>query len=279
MLKQRGWIEGANLIIQWRWANGKTADLPGLAADLVSAKVEIIVARTNFPIQAAMKATQNIPIVMLNGNFPVEAGLVQSLARPGGNVTGTSYWGSTEVFAKHFQILKELAPRTDRVTLLRNANSLDSPLNLAIAAVHKRAAAQLGMTVHYFDMRQPQDIGPALIAIAASGIKAMFYQGDPIMRVRAAEIMAFLREHRMVSIAPIPTFAEAGGLAHYAPDGRGFYDRTADYVSRILKGARPADLPVEEPTSFEFVINLKTARAIGLMVPQSALLRADTVID
>ena len=278
-LKQRGWIEGANLIIQWRWANGKTADLPGLAADLVSAKVAIIVARTNFPIQAAMKATQNIPIVMLNGNFPVEAGLVQSLARPGGNVTGTSYWGSTEVFAKHFQILKELAPRTDRVTLLRNANSLDSPLNLAIAAVHKRAAAQLGMTVHYFDMRQPQDIGPALIAIAASGIKAMFYQGDPIMRVRAAEIMAFLREHRMVSIAPIPTFAEAGGLAHYAPDGRGFYDRTADYVSRILKGARPADLPVEEPTSFEFVINLKTARAIGLMVPQSALLRADRVID
>jgi putative tryptophan/tyrosine transport system substrate-binding protein len=278
-LKQRGWVEGSNLLIEWRWANGKIADLPELAAGLVRSKVEIIVARTNYPIQAAMKATQTIPIVMLNGNFPVEFGLVQTVARPGGNVTGTSYWTSTEIFAKHFQILKELAPRTDRVAVLRNANDLDSPTNLAIREVHKRAAVRLGMTVHYFDVRVPQDIEAALNSIAASGIKAMFYQGDPIMRTRTAELMAFLRDQRMASIAVIPTFAEAGGLAHYAPDGRGFYDRTASFVDRILRGAKPADLPVEEPTSYEFVINLKTARAIGLTIPQSVLLRADRVIE
>ena len=278
-LKQRGWIEGGNLVIEWRWANGKIADLPELAAELVRSKVEIIVARTNFPIQAAMKATQTIPIVMLNGNFPVEVGLVQSLARPGGNVTGTSYWASAEIFAKHLQILKELAPRADRVASLRNANDLDGPQNMAIMAVLKRAASQLGMSVHMFDIRQPQDMPVALNAIAASGIKAMFYAGDPIMRSRTAEIMAFLRDQRMASIATIPTFAEAGGLAHYAPDGRDFYERTASFVDRILKGARPSDLPVEEPTKFEFVINLKTAKAIGLTIAQSVLLRADRVIE
>ena len=278
-LRQRGYIEGENLIIEWRWANGRTSDLPALAAELVRSKVEIIVARTNLPIQAAMTATQTIPIVMLNGNFPVEVGLVRSLANPGGNVTGTSYWASAEVFGKHFQILKELAPRTDRVAFLRNANSTNSPLDLAILAVHKRAAAQLGITVHYFDVRQPEDIGLALNAIAASGIKTLFYTGDPIMRTRTTEIMTFLRDQRMVSIATIPTFAEAGGLAHYAPDGRGFYDRTASYVDRILKGARPADLPVEEPATLELVINLVTAKAIGLTVPRSLLQRADRVIE
>jgi putative ABC transport system substrate-binding protein len=226
-----------------------------------------------------MKATQTIPIVMLNGNFPIEAGLVKSLARPGGNVTGTSYWASTEVFAKHFQILKELAPRTDRVAVLWNANFPDSPLAQPILAVQKRAATQLGMTVHFFDFRQPEDVPAMLNAIAASGIKAIFYTADPIVRTRTAEVMAFLRDHRMASIASIPTFAEAGGLAHYSPDGYGFYDRTASFVDRILKGAKPSDLPVEEPTNFEFVINLKTAKAIGLVIPQSALLRATAVIE
>lgn len=278
-LERRGFVEGENLVIEWRWANGKTADLTELAAELVRSRVEIIVARTNLPIQAAMKATQTIPIVMLNGNFPVEFGFVQSLARPGGNVTGTSYWASAEIFAKHFQLLKELAPRTDRVALLRNANFTASPVNQAIEAAHKRAAAQLGMTAHYFDVRQPADISVALNAVAASGIKAMIYTGDLIMRARTAEIMTFLRDHRLASIASIPTFAEAGGLAHYAPDGRGFYERTASFVDRILGGAKPSDLPVEEPTRFEFVVNLETARAIGLTIPQSVLLRADRVIE
>jgi putative tryptophan/tyrosine transport system substrate-binding protein len=276
-LKQRGWTEGGNLVIEWRWANGKVADLPELAAELVRSKVEMIVARTNLPTLAAMKATQSIPIVMLNGNYPVENGFVKSLARPGGNVTGTAYWASIEVFGKHFQILKELAPRTERVAVPFNARWTGEPVTVATQAAMKRAADQLGMTLHYFDYRQPEDITAALKAIEASGIKAMFYNGDPIMRTRSAEIMAFLRDQRMASIATIATFAEAGGLAHYAP-GYGYFERTASYVDRILRGARPADLPVEEPTSFEFVINLKTAKAIGLVIPQSALLRATAVI-
>jgi putative tryptophan/tyrosine transport system substrate-binding protein len=278
-LRQRGHLVDGNLVIEWRWANGKVADLPELAADLVRSRVEIIVARNNGPVRAAMQAAPALPIVMLNGNFPVESGLVKSLARPGGNVTGTSYWASTEVFAKHIQILKDLAPRTDRVAALRHADSAVSVAGRAIVESSTRAAAQLGMTVHYFDIRQPDDIPAALSAIAASGIKAMLYTGDAIMRVRTAEIMALLREQRMASVASIPTFAEAGGLAHFAPDGRDFYDRTASFVDRILRGAQPADLPVEEPTSFEFVINLKTAKAIGLTIAPSVLLRADRLIE
>jgi putative ABC transport system substrate-binding protein len=278
-LRQLGYIERENLIIDWRWADGKSAELPKLAAELVKAKVEVIVARTNAPIQAAMKATKDIPIVMLNGNFPVEAGLVQSLARPGGNVTGTSYLVSGEIFEKHLQILKELAPRTDRVATLRNANFAGTPPFRTTEALLNRAANRLGMTMHYFDVRQPEEVGAALAAIATSGIKAMWYAGDPIFRTRTAEIMAFLREHRLAAVGSIPTFAEGGGLAHYSPDGRVFYDRTASYVDRILKGARPSDLPVEEPTKFEFVINLKTARWLGITVPQSLLLRADKVIE
>lgn len=278
-LRELGYVEGQNIQVERRYGQGRPDQMAQMAAELVQLKVDVIVAAGPGPREAARSATRTIPIVTVSGADPVRDGWAHSLARPGGNVTGTSYWASTEIFAKHFQILKELAPRTDRVAVLRNANDAGSPLDLAIAAVRKRATAQLGMTVHYFDVHQPQDIPAALNAIAASGIKAMFYQGDPIMRVRTAEIMAFLRDQRMASIAVIPTFAEAGGLAHFSPVGSGFYERTASYVDRILRGAKPSDLPVEEPTKFEFVINLKTAKAIGLTIPQSALLRADRVIE
>ena len=278
-LKQLGYVERKNLVIEWRWADGKFADLPRLAAELVRAKVEIIVARTNAPIQAAMNATKTIPIVMLNGNFPVESGLVESLARPGGNVTGTSYVVSGAIYEKHVQILKELAPGTERIAVLRNAQFTGTPQALAVEAALNRAASRLGMTMHFFDLRQPEEVGAALKAIAASGIKAMWYAGDPIFRTRTAEIMAFLRDHRIASIANIPTFAEAGGLAHYSPDGRDFYYRTASFVDRILKGARPSELPIEEPAKYELVINLKTAKSLGITVSQSLLLRADRVIE
>jgi putative tryptophan/tyrosine transport system substrate-binding protein len=278
-LRQRGYVEGENLLIDWRWANGRLPILPELAADLVRNKAEVIVARNNAPIQAAMKVTPTIPIVMLNGNFPVEDGLVKSLARPGGNVTGTSYWPSAETFGKHLQLLKELAPRTSRVAVLWIPNNSTTDLNQAIQTVLGRAASQLGMTIHYFDVRQPDDIPGALAAIASSKINAMFYRGEAMMRTRSSDIMAFLRDQRMASIAAIPTFAEAGGLAHYSLSGRSFFDRTAYYVDRILRGARPSDLPVEEPTNYEFVVNARTARSIGLTIPQKLLLRADRVIE
>ena len=153
-----------------------------------------------------------------------------------------------------------------------------NPLDLAIGAGQKRAATQLGMTVHSFDFRLPEDVPAMLNAIAASGIKAMFYTADPIVRTRTAELMAFLRDHRMVSIANIPTFAEAGGLAHYSPVG-GSFDRTASFVDRILRGAKPSDLPVQVPTKYELVINLKAAKALGLDLPAAVLARADEVIE
>ena len=277
-LRQLGYVEGGNLVIEWRWGDGNSAHLPRLAAELVRDKVEIIVARTNAPIQAAMNATKTIPIVMLNGNFPVEAGFVASLARPGGNVTGTSYLISADIYEKHLQILKELAPGTDRIAVLWAYGEGTSQAQATRASLD-RAATRLGMTVRYFDVPQPEKLGAALKAVAASGIKAMWYSGNPVFRVRTEEIMAFLRDHRMASIGAIPTFAEGGGLAHYSPDGRDFYDRTAGFVDRILKGAKPSELPVEGPAKYEFVINRKTARLLGITVPQSLLARADRVID
>ena len=276
-LKRLGYNEGGNLVIEWRWANGKSADLPKLAAALVRSKVEIIVARNNPSIQAAMQATKDIPIVMLNGGYPVEAGLVESLARPGGNVTGTAYL-SIEVIGKWVEILKELAPRTDRFALLRDGNNPGTPLYRAMEASTVRAATRLGMTAHYFDVRRPEEVGAALDKIAASGIKAMIYDGGPLYRTRIAEIMAFLRDRRLVSLGTDFGFAEGGGLAQYTP-GSGVLDRTARYVDRILKGARPSELAVEEPTKYELVINLKTARLLGITVPQSLLVRADKVIE
>ena len=277
-LGRLGYRERENIVIDWRWADGITANLPGLAADLVRSNLEVVVARTNASIRAAIEATRTIPIVMFNGNFPVENKFVESLAHPGGNVTGTSYL-SAEMFEKQIQIIKELVPRTVRIAALLNANMRGTQLESVIRTSLNRAATALGIAVQYFEVRHPEEIGAALNMIAASGINAFWYSGDPIFRVRTAEIMAFLRDHKLASIATIPTFAEGGGLAHYAPDIRAFYDRTASYVDRILKGAQPADLPVEEPTKFELVINLKTAKALGVTIPQSILLRADRFIE
>ena len=277
-LNALGYRENENLVIEWRWADGKTENLSGLAEDLVRMKVDVIVARTNGPIRAAKQATQTIPIVMFNGNFPVEEKFIESLARPGGNVTGTSYMAPS-MYQKHLQILKELAPRTDRVAVLWSANNTGSPLEQVVKTSLQRGATALGIAVQYFDVRQPAEIAAALNRIATSGSNAFLYLGTPILRGRSAEIMVFLRNHRLASVGVIPTFAEDGGLAHYAPDTRGFVDRTASYVDRILKGGQPSDLPVEEPTKFELVINLKTARALGLTVPQSLLISADRVIS
>ena len=273
-LAKLGYREGSNLNIEWRWADGKSGDLPELAAGLVRLPVDIIVARTNAPIVAAKNATRSIPIVMLNGNFPVETGLVESLAHPGGNVTGTSYI-SPETLAKQMQMLKEIVPRARRVAILgvddRTAQTMRASLN--------DAAESLGMTVRYYDVQSPERITDELEKIAASGTDALFYRGSPVLRTRTDQIMAFLQHRKLASIAIIPTFAEAGGLVHYAPDVQEYYDRTASYVDRILKGARAADLPIQQPTKFELVINLKTAKAIGITIPPAILVRADKVIE
>ncbi len=275
-LAKFGYGEGRNLQIEWRWADGKSADLPRLAAGLVRLPVDIIVARTHAPIVAAKNATGSIPIVMLNGNFPVEIGLVESLARPGGNVTGTSYI-SPETLGKQMQVLKEVVPRARRVAVLL-VPAGDVQYAQLMRSSLEQAAGRLGMTVEFFDVQRPEEVAGALDNVASSGADAMFYPGSPILRTRTDEIMDFLRNRKLPSMAMIPTFAEAGGLVHYAPDTQEFFDRTASYVARILMGANPADLPIQQPTKFELVINLKTAKAIGITVAPAILVRADRLI-
>ena len=277
-LAKLGYGEGRNLVIEWRWADGKAADLPELAAGLVRAGVDIIVARTNEPIRAAKDATRSIPIVMLNGNFPVETGLVESLARPGGNVTGTAYV-SPETRAKQMQLLKEIVPRVRRIAVLWVTSNASSQFESVLRNSLDRAAGSLNLTMQYYEIRRPEDIAPALEKISSSGADALWYSGAPVLRTRTEQIMAFLIKRKLPSIAAIPLFAEQGGLVHYAPDVEEFFERTAGFVDRILKGAKPADLPIHQPTKYELVINVKTARAIGIAIPPAMLARADRLIE
>jgi ABC-type uncharacterized transport system substrate-binding protein len=277
-LRQLGFDEGRNLQIEWRSANARAEVLPALARELVGLDVELIVARTNGPILAAKEATRTIPIVMFNGNFPVENGLIRSLARPGGNITGTSYV-SLEFFGKHLEVLKNLAPAVIRVAILWDRNwSRESGTGKMAADQIERAAKTLGMTPLYIDVAAPQEIRSALDRIAGSRVDALHSMGAPVLRQNQKEITAFALNNRLASLG-ISSFAEDGGLADYSPDDQSYIDRTATYVDRILRGAKPADLPVEEPMKYHLVINLKTAKAIGLSIPQSALLLASRLIE
>lgn len=272
-LQRLGYAVGKDVVIDWRWADGIVANLDPLARDLVAQRVDVIVARTNGPIAAAMRATSTIPIVMLNGNFPVETQLVASLARPGGNVTGTSYI-SPQTVQKQVQMLKEVAPRTRRAAVLMSPGILR-----LFQGSLDAAGSQVGIAFQAFIVAKPDDVPGALNDIAASRVDAVLYAGDPVYRPRSDEIIAFLLRQKIVSFSTVPAFAEDGGLIHYAPDVTEFFDRTASFVDRILKGARPADLPVEQPTKFELVVNLKTAGTIGIKIPQSILVRADRTIE
>jgi putative ABC transport system substrate-binding protein len=274
-LAKLGYREGRNLAIEWRWADGRTSDLRELAAGLVRAGVDVIVARTNDPIRAAMEVSRSIPIVMLNGSFPVETGMVESLARPGGNVTGIAYV-SPETIGKQMQLLKEIVPRARRVAILASSTSHYEQF---VRPSLDRAAGRLGLRLQYFEIRRPEDIAVVLEEISSSNVDALWYQGSSVLRTRNEEIMAALLKRKLPSIANIPLFAEQGGLAHYAPDIEEYFEQTAGYVDRILKGARTSELPIHQPTKYELVINAKTARAIGIAIPPAVLARADRVIE
>jgi putative ABC transport system substrate-binding protein len=282
-LRRHGYVEGRNLLIEWRWSDGQPATLKNLTEDLVRQNVDLIVARTTGPVAAAMAATRTLPIVMLNGNYPVENGLVQSLARPGGNVTGTAY-ASPETHEKLLQLVKELAPKTTRAAFLQVRPSDPEVAKQWIDLAERatvRSAERLGMSVQGFDVGSGtlEEVMAALEDMARSRIESMVYFGSPRYRAHQVAIADFLRRHRIASISIIQGFAEVGGLAHYAPDVLAIFDRTASYVDRILKGARPAELPVELPAKYVLAVNLTTAKALGLAVPQSILLRADRVIE
>jgi putative ABC transport system substrate-binding protein len=274
-LWRAGWEEGRNLVVERRYAEGDVSRLDGLAEDLVHLDMEVITAFLNAPIAAARRATSSIPIVMIGATLPVELGFVQSLARPGGNVTGTTA-PAPEAAAKAIQVLKEMAPGMTRLALLFNPTSpgVQSANNARI-----RAASALGMTVQTFAVTQPDEIPAALERIAASRSEMLFVGYDGVTESRLRDITSFAIQHRIVSIGPFTLFTTMGGAIYYGSNLQEITDRSVSHVDSILRGAKPADLPVEEPTRFDLILNLKTLRTIGINVPQSMVLRANEVIQ
>ncbi len=273
-LRRVGLDEGANLAIEWRFADGKRERLLTLSKELVHLNVELILASaSNEAIAAARQATRTIPIVMHLANLPVESGFVESLARPGGNVTGTT-WVSAETTNKQMQILKEAVPGATRLAILRNPTMPEAPI---FRTWNERAPGVLGLTLQFVDVSRPEDVTPALGRVAASRPDVLYVGTDPVVRTRLREIVGFTLERKLPSMGTAFIFVRSGGLLYYGPDIPHTWDRTVGYVDRILRGARAADLPVEEPMKYQFVINLKTARALGLTIPPAVLLRGAIV--
>ena len=277
-LRERGFIEGQNIAIEYRYAEGKIERLPELAAELVRLKVDIILAAGGtIVIRPAKNATKTIPIVMLgSGADPVEAGLVESLARPGGNVTGITLL-SRELGGKRLELLKEAVPKVARVAVLYD------PTVPGIAREVKEdlpvAARALGLTVKSWEVRATDGLARVFAALNKERPDGLYVPGlGPLMFANVKRTADFALKSRLPSVYQNREAVDAGGLMSYGADLADSYRRVAYFVDRILKGAKPADLPVEQPTKFEFVINLKTAKQIGLTIPQSVLYRADRVI-
>jgi len=275
-LRELGWVEGQNLVIEYRWAEGRFDRLPDLAAELVRLKVDLIVAAPAAPALAAKNATGTIPVVFMGAADPVGVGLVASLARPGGNVTGLSYSVGSSIFAKDLELLKEAVPKVRRVAVLSNPANPGQPL--AISYV-KDAARSLGLQLQLVEARGPEDFDGAFAAMARERAGALFVLQDPAYISHRARLVGLAANNRLPTILTQREDAEAGGLMSYGPRLSDLWRRAATYVDKILKGAKPGDLPVEQPTKFELVINLKTAKALGLTIPPALLQRADEVIQ
>jgi putative ABC transport system substrate-binding protein len=274
-LRDLGYVDGRNLSIEWRWSEGKPDRFPALAMELVALRPDVIVASGTQAIRAAMEATSAIPIVMTTSSYPERIGFVKSLARPGGNVTGLSNVGP-ELSGKRLELLKEIAPNVFRVAVLWNPASTVEPLALQELLT---AGAAINVEIQSVEVRSPDDFSAAFAAVSSSRAHAMLALGNPI-NFRGRQLIAdFALRSGLPSIYAERLFVEAGGLMSYAPSFTDSFRRAAIYIDKILKGAKPGDLPVEQPTKFELVINLKTAKALGLTIPPSLLLRADQVIE
>jgi putative ABC transport system substrate-binding protein len=275
-LRERGYIEGQNLVIERRWSEGRVERFPSLAAELVGLKVDLIVAAGNPQAHAAQQATREIPIVMVYVLDPVGDGLVTSLARPGGNVTGVTFVAGLEIVGKHLELLKETVPKLSRVAVLSYPAD---PLVVGYRRETQTAARALGLTLEFYEVRAPNEFEGAFTAMTQARAGALLALAHPFIYVHARRIAELAAKSRLPAVYPFRESVEAGGLMAYAADAPDMYRRAATYVDKILKGAKPADLPVEQPTKFELVINLKTAKALGLTIPQSLLNRADEVIQ
>jgi putative ABC transport system substrate-binding protein len=273
-LRELGWVEGQNLIIEYRWADGKVERLPELAAELIRLKVDVIVAPSGPAAQAAKNATSTIPIVMIFPSDPVALGLVGSLARPGGNVTGTTFTPGPEIFGKQLQILKEAVPNASRIAILRALT--DKGWDVQSRAV-ETAARSMGVRLQHVETKGAEELDDAFAAMSRERTQALLVAGTSTFLVHRARLAELALKYRLPTMFNFREMVEAGGMMAYAVNMAGFVPRAAAYVDKILRGAKPADLPIEQPSKFELVINLKTAKALGITLPQSLLLRAETI--
>lgn len=274
-LREFGYVEGKNIVIELRWADGKYERLPELVADLVRLKVDVIVTHATPGTRAAKQGTTTIPIVAAAVSDPVETGLVASLARPGGNVTGsTIFFG--EASAKRLEFLKEVFPLAKRAAVLIHP---DNPSMTPVLKAMHVAANMLKIELHQFALRRADEIESAFAAMGARGIDGIVLLEEPMQIANVTTIADYAARKRLPSIGFGGAFAEAGGLIAYGVNTIEMYRRAASFVDRILKGAKPGDLPFERATKFELLINLKTAKTLGIKIPQQLLLRADKVIE
>jgi ABC-type uncharacterized transport system substrate-binding protein len=272
-LRDLGYIEGQNVVLEYRWSEGRDERLGELAADLVRRNVAVIVAAGTPATQAAKAATGTIPIVMAFVGDPVGSGFVPSLARPGGNVTGLSLLDE-DLDGKRIELLKETVPGLRRLAMVWSAN--DPGMTLAYHRV-ARAAQTLGLTLQDLGVRDPGEFPRAFEAAGTGRADALIVTSQPFTNRHRAQILDLAAKQRLPAMYTFAGFVDAGGLMAYAPSRADLFRRAAAYVDKILKGTKPGDLPVEQPTQFELVINLKTAKALGLTIPQSILIRAEVI--
>jgi putative ABC transport system substrate-binding protein len=273
-LRDAGYSEGRDVIIEWRYANGDYNQIPRLVADLVQRKVDVIVVSDTPSAQAAKRATPAIPIVMVLVSDPVGSGLVANLAHPGGNVTGLSLM-TTDISAKRLQMLKEAIPRLTRVAVLWNPDTAFHP---KVIEEFKAAAPSLSIELNFVGVRAPDQFGPAFSAVSRGRAQVLYVIDDSFFFAYRTTILKLASKARLPVIYAAREFTDNGALMFYGASLVDLARRSAGYVDKILKGAKPGDLPIEQPTKFELVVNLKTAKALGIMIPESILVRADEVI-
>jgi ABC-type uncharacterized transport system substrate-binding protein len=275
-LRERGYVEGRHFSLEPRYGEARAELLSERARELVSLQVDVILAGTDRVVEALAQQTRTIPIVMANSYDPVAAGFVASLARPGGNITGLTSV-TPELNGKRLELLQEVAPRLSRVVLVWNPNVAGATVSYRAAA---EAARTLRFQLHSVEVRRSADLRTAFSAITQWRAEALLLpEGNPVMFASRGEVANFAQRNRILSIYSQREYVDAGGLMAYGPNFTDMYRRAAVYVDKIIRGAKPADLPVEQPTKVELVINLKTAKALGIAIPQSILLRADKVIE
>ncbi len=273
-LRELGYVEGQNLIIESRWAEGQYDRLPALMQDIIGRKIDVLVTYSTPAAIAARNATTTVPIVAAVIGDPVGVGLAASLARPGGNVTGLSAGYDERFVGKLLELLKETVPKLTAAAVIRNPNSLATRRQ---AEALRFSAPKLGVKVRIIDLRDPGELERAF-AEASRRSQAVVVLADPIIRGHQQKVIALIAKHRLPSIYPFPDFVDAGGLMGYGPDLVTLFRRAAEFVEKILKGAKPGDLPIEEPTRYVLSVNLRTAKALGITIPESILLRAEEVI-